>query len=113
VRIIKTMRRQKAVLWKKGAVNHYGKTDWQAPIEILCRWDDVVTEFRTSTGDIWASAATIYPDVELTPGDMVMRGELSESTPIDPTGSSALRVRKFDRIPNLKATAFLHIAYLM
>lgn len=113
MRLFRTMRRQKAIYWRRGAVDRYGRYTFDDPIEIDVRWDDGIQEVRTPQGQLVTFNAIVYVDREMALGDMLKRGELDSNTVDDPkTDDEAKTIQRFEQIPNLRATATLFIAYV-
>lgn len=112
--LIKRMRRQKAVWWERSKTfDRFGKFNFAGPIEIACRWEDSVSEFRTADGQVTISQATVYPDRVLEEGDQLRKGEMDSNETTDPTTlTDAFEVQRFEQIPNLKNTETLYIAHL-
>lgn len=111
--IIDRMRKQNAVHWRRMTPDKYGKFSFAVPVEIECRWDDCAEEFRDTLGNLLVSSAVVYPDRDMVVGDMLRFGEMGSDTPDDPTElTDAFEVKRFEKIPNLRATKFLRIARL-
>lgn len=111
--LITRMRRQAAVYWKRLTPDEWGAFSYDTPVEIECRWDDSNEEFRDAKGETLTSRATVYPDRVVYPGDIMLKGEQESDTPNDPTTlDDTFEVKRFDSMPNLKATEFLYVAYL-
>lgn len=108
--------RQTAVWWSVSfvAVDDYGQPVVSSPIEIKVRWDDVVEEFVTSDGTKEMSRAVVMVDRDVSVGDVLMLGTLSDikdaTRPKANTG--AWEVRSFSKTPNLKHTENLRVARL-
>lgn len=113
MRIIRKMRQQKAVWWQRLAVDQYGRFAYATPVEIDCRWDATSEEFRDTEGQKQLSNAVVYPDRVMSIGDMLQEGQLDSNDPDDPRDApDAHEIRRFDKIPDLKATETLFRAYL-
>lgn len=111
--LIKRMRRQKAVYWKRTTPNHYGTFGYEAPVEIACRWEDKAGEFRNTAGEETASIANVYVDRVMTIGDKLMRGELESGTEVDPRNEpGAFEIQSFEQLPDIKAKETLLLAHL-
>lgn len=110
--VIKKMRRQVAVLWKRGAANKYGAFSYEAPVQIKCRWDDKQEEFSDTTGAKRVSQAVVYPDRQLSPGDCLLKGELDSNTAALPEDGGGVEVKAFEVIPNYRGKENLYIAHL-
>lgn len=119
--VITRMRKQKAVYWPLqssdsagDAFDDYGQPQWDGPIEIDCRWEDVIEEFIDASGTQQSSNAKVYVDRDVDVGGVLMLGELTditdENNPKENDG--AWEIRRFDKLPNMKATEFLRTAYL-
>ena len=113
--IISRMRRQKAVYWAREEVrDEYGvKWEYAAPVEIDCRWEDILREVVTSTGEKLMSSSTVYVDRIMVTGDMLRRGEIDDDeTEFPETLTNAFRIQAFHRLPDLKNREELLTAYL-
>lgn len=112
--IIKTMRRQQAVFWPFVSTNQFGKKVVGDPVQIKCRWEDVTEEFLDSNGEVQMSNAVVYVDRDTPIGGILMLGTLADIT--DETdikeNNGAWEIRRFDNLPNFRATEFLKTAYL-
>src|SRR6266513_567931 len=110
--IITKMRKQKAILLRRLAPDKYGKFAFDIPVEISCRWEDVIQEFLDHVGEKRISQSVVYVDRVVKIGDRLMRGELTSSVPNDPLLTESFEVKQFNQLPNLKATESLLTAYL-
>ena len=119
--IISRMRRQTAVYWTLAASesagedwDDTGQPQWGEPVEIECRWEDVVEEFVDLKGTRQLSRSIVYVDRDVDNGGVLMLGELTDIVEEENVleNDGAWEIRKFDKIPNLKATEFLRMAYL-
>jgi len=118
--IIKRMRKQIAVHWalasaESGGIAHddYGQPVLTDPVEIECRWEAKSEEFVAANGTKTTSRAVVYVDRDVDVGGVLMLGELTDVTDVDAKeNEGAWEIKRFDRIPNLKATEYLRIAYL-
>lgn len=111
--IIKRMRKQKAVYWKRLSADRFGKFSYDFPVEVECRWDDTNEEFRTPKMETRVSQSIVYPDREMFVGDMLKRGEMTVETYDDPTEDpDAFEIQAFAHTPNLRNTETLFTAYL-
>jgi len=114
VSLIKRMRRQKAVLWVRSeSPNDFGKFSFDSPIEIKCRWDDKIGQFKNKEGQTFSSLAVVYVDRDVKIGDKLKKGTLDSQTQSDPTkDQNAYEVKAVENIPNLRNTETLRIARL-
>lgn len=111
--IIRKMRKQKAVWWKRLSADRFGNFTWADPIEIDCRWDDTTEEFLNPQGVIETSRAVVYVDRLMSVGDRLKRGEMDSETPDNPLSiQDAFAIRRFDQNPNFRATENLLTAFL-
>jgi hypothetical protein len=111
--IIRKMRKQKAIWWRRLEPDQYGKFAFKEPLEIDCRWDDMHQEFRNASGQLEISKSIVYTDRVVELGDRLKRGAVYPTVPDDPLSvSDAYEVKGFAQTPNLKATETLYTAYL-
>ncbi len=112
--IIKTMRRQNAIYWAFVSIDQFGEKSVGSPVQILVRWDDKVEEFLDFEGERKLSNAVVYVGQDMSLGGILMLGTLADITDSVniKENAGAWEIRRFDKIPNLKASEFLRIAYL-
>ncbi len=112
--IIKTMRKQTAVYWPFVSINQFGEKAVGDPVQISVRWEDKNEEFLDMGGQIQMSNAVVYVDRDMVNGSILMLGVIADIT--DPVNikenDGAWEIRKFDKLPDLKAREFLRTAYL-
>lgn len=112
--IIVKMRRQTAIVWRRGAADRYGKFAYEPPFQIACRWEDGRNQYDNAKGEIAFASAKMYPDQILAIGDRAIEGELDSTTPEDPAQmTGVVEIKRFDKTPNLKNTETLYTAYLV
>lgn len=112
--LIKRMRRQKAVWWKRSSTtDEYGRYTFDEPVEIDCRWEDRAEEFVNKGGERLVSAAVVYVDRVMEAGDKLKLGALESDTSSNPVEETeAFEIQTFSKIPNLRNTETLLTAYL-
>jgi hypothetical protein len=112
--LIKKMRRQIAVWWASTGVDRHGDESYAVPVEIKCRWEDSSEEFLDAEGQRQMSNAIVYVDRDTPNGGVLMLGTLDDITdPINvKENTGAWEIRKFDNLPNIRATEFLKTAIL-
>ena len=112
--LIKRMRKQTAVYWPLLSVNQFGKKVVGSPVEIKVRWEDISEEFLDSAGERQMSKAVVYVDRDVTLGGILMLGTISDITDDINIKENigAWEIRRFDNLPNIKASEFLKTAYL-
>lgn len=113
--IISRMRRQQAVYWEPtGQSGPGGEPLYLAPIEIKCRWDDVQEVSVSPTGEEFVSRSKVYTDRRVKLNGVLKEGKLDSVTlPDEPLANEeAFLIRARGKIPNFRATEFLHFAVL-
>lgn len=127
--IISKMRRQNAIYWPPAVVDDFGKESHGTLVELVLvphgggnyrvRWQDKNEEYLDAEGTTRHSNAVVYAPVLPNSGEVEVGGFLwlgdraaltSETEPRSNTG--AHEIRRFDKLPNLKATEYLRTAYL-
>jgi len=104
-----------AVYWApENEFDEYGAPIPQAPVEIACRWEEELKEVIDLNGTTRISKAQVYVDRDVEIGGILMLGELSDIT--DATNpkenSGAWEILMFQKMPNIKATGYLRLAFL-
>lgn len=112
--LIKRMRKQQAVWWSRNPTpDQSGNHTFAAPVEIKCRWEDIVKQFRDSQGEMQLSSALVYVDREMELGDRLMKGEMPTDVEADPMEEPlAFEIKRFEKLPNLRNKETLLTAYL-
>lgn len=112
--LIKRMRKQKAVWWKRSLLpDRFGQYSFDPPIEIDCRWEDRAQEFVNPEGQTTVSRSVVYVDRLMVVGDRLRRGEMESDEPVNPmTITNAYEIRRFDRNPDIRAREELLTAFL-
>lgn len=112
--LLTRMLRQKCVYWELDGYGPDGQPTFKPPIEIKCRWEDAHENFVDPQGNDIVSNSIVYTAIDIKPQSMLWLGNLadltSQTVPSDNEGAYA--VRKFEKIPDLKAKKFLRIAVL-
>ena len=119
--LITRMLKQKAVYWAPGSeatgghdFDDHGKPAYASPVEVSCRWVDVVEEFIGPNETRELSRSKVYVDRDVRTGGVLWLGLLINVgdlvTPKNNDG--AWEIRHSEKLPNLKATEFLRTAYL-
>ena len=107
---------QTAVYWGTPVKDGYGGFAFDAPVEILCRWEDRIGQFTSRRGDQVYSKATIYVLQDLEEDGWLFLGELDDlpSDTSQPKGiDDVYEVKRFDKLPALGSTTeFVRKAYL-
>jgi hypothetical protein len=113
--IITKMRKQTATWWGQTSVmDDFGNFQFNAPLEISVRWEDVVTEFIDPNGDQQMSQGIVYVDRDVNVGDVLILSALTDvGDPDNPKENyGAWEIKRFDKLPSFKANEFLRTCYL-
>lgn len=108
-------RTQPAVYWAPvGKPGRDGKPRVAAPVEILCRWEDVTVRFiDAGTGDEVTSKARVFPNQEVVSGGWLLKGGLDDLAPdADPITNDAHEIRRYEDLPDFKGSKHLLTAML-
>ena len=105
--IISKMRKQVAVYWAPGSYEAFGQPSMASPVEISCRWEDVNEQFLDGDGQEQLSNARVYVDRTVELGGMLWLGALGDAPSNPKLDPSAWEIRKYESLPNFKATEFL------
>jgi hypothetical protein len=104
---------QKAIYWEYNELDDFGKPYYCNPVEIDCRWEDVVEEIILPNSDRELSRATVTVDRDMNIKDILKLGELISSISNDPNDEDdAWEILMFNKIPNHKNTRYYRKALL-
>ncbi len=105
---------QKAVYWPKEGEDDAGNPEFGEAVEINCRWEDIGELFIDENGTEQVSQSIVMVDRDVVLGGILWLGELedleSQTEPHENEGYS--RIRKFEKIPDRRATKFVRTAIL-
>jgi len=117
--IITRMLKQKCTYWPPGSVpfDDYGQPQYGTAVQLSCRWEDVAEEFIGPGDTTEISRSVVYVESDVEPGGVLLLSTLAAVTAsgdltVPKNNAGAWEIRKFDKLPNLKATEFLRTAYL-
>ena len=111
--LLTRMRRQDAVYWEVNGYGDDGQPAFDPPREIRVRWEDVHEVFVDDQGNDIVSNSVVYVGEDLKTQSMLWLGKLTDlDSDIPHENEKAYAIRKFEKIPNLKASDFLRIAVL-
>lgn len=113
--IIKKMRKQTAVWWVRSSTpDEFGHFTFAEPVEIACRWEVAGKEYQQDQGQVEVSESVAWvEDRGVKKGDLLRLGNLESDDSSDPGDDPLIyEVRRFEKVPNLRATEFLCVAYL-
>lgn len=108
------MLRQKCIYWEpEGDVSQFGEKKFLLPVELKCRWEEVGEEVLEADAKEQVFDSTIFVESDVKEGGLLMLGTLSDLEGSEPPKSVlSKRIRKFEKIPTMKGTKFLRVAYL-
>lgn len=107
------MRKQYAVYWAPTGRDRYGSTTYGTPIELRCRWVDVMREVRRPEGSTFVCRAIVYPDQQLALKGFLRLGKLTDlasNTLLENT--NVFEIQMLKNCPNLQNTETLYEAFL-
>lgn len=117
--ILTTMLKQTAVYWAPAdpSTDAYGRPLFDDPVELNCRWEDVAMEYVARDGETSVSKSVVYVASDVVVGGLLMEGVIEDTEdsafPDDPKDADGVEeIRRFDKLPNLKNTAYLRTAIL-
>jgi len=111
---------QTAVSWGSPVNTGYGKKTFADPIEISCRWENVIEGINrvgSRLGEEIISEAQVYVTQDVEEQGYLFLGDLDDldsDEEADPTTvEKAYMINKFEKIPVMRSTSeFLRKAYL-
>jgi hypothetical protein len=107
------MLRQNAIYWAPNGVDQYGDPILELPINIKCRWEDEIEEGLDMSGTETTFTSTVYTDRDVVVGGIIMLGEVADLiAALPPPEEGAHRIRRFDKLPTLRATQWLRTVKL-
>ena len=93
----------------------YGQPLLTDPVELDCRWEDVIEEFIDANGTRQLSNAKVYVESDVKVGGILMLGtidaDITDSTNVK-ENEGAWEIKRFDKLPTFKATEFLRTCFL-
>jgi len=93
--------------------NSYGEPQFADPQELKCRWEGRIEKFMDDKGEEVVSKAVVMVD-GVAAGGVLMLGTLDDITDEDNPllNQGAYQIKRYDTIPNRKATVMFRWAYL-
>jgi hypothetical protein len=112
--LIKRMRKRYAVYWAPVGTDEEGQPSFEGPVEIRCRWENHIIEFRDYRGRTTVSRALVYVDRPLLCGGILWRGRLADVTAeVDPfKNASAWEIMAFGDVETLRGNETMYTALL-
>lgn len=108
--------KQTACYWGAPVNDGYGGFSWAAPIEIPVRWTDSTQVVSDGKGNQIVCKSVVMVAVDLQELGMLYLGtldDLDSAEEDDPASvDGCYQIKRFDRIPTIKGTTFLRVAYL-
>lgn len=105
------MLKQDALYWGPPVENGDGGFDYPDPVEIKCRWEEVVGEAKDTMSHERVKDSTVYVDRDVeVDGYLCFDESLSavEGVTADKV-EGAVRIKGFQKTPNFRATKFLRV----
>jgi hypothetical protein len=121
--IITKMRKQTCVLFKRSKTpDVYGRYIYESGVELICRWENKLSEYVDAEGTRQVAQSVIYPAQLPAMSDFLYEGTLEDLQTLSSGGQSLdltcpetipgiVRVCAIEKIPNLKNSETLYIAY--
>lgn len=104
--------KQTAVYYAQNGTDSFGRPKFAAPVEFRCRWQQEHKLFLDGEGQQAVSDAKVMIEDAVKEGGFLFEGVLADA-PADPlAGPDCYEIRKYERIPDLKNKAQVHIAML-
>lgn len=112
--VITKVLRQTCVYWPPASPDRYGQPTQGNPVELNCRWDDMIQEVVKDDGTIVMSKAEVMVSADVEVGGVLFLGTMDDVVDItNPKGNEgAYEILKFAKNPNFKCTEFVRTAYL-
>jgi hypothetical protein len=108
---------QTAVYWGTPVNDGQGGKTFADPVEIYCRWEEIMQIVSDSKGNEITSRALVYLTQDVDEDGMLYLGtldDLDSAQEADPMGTQgAYTIKRFEKLPALGSTTeFLRKAYL-
>lgn len=105
-----------AVYWGSPTPDGYGGRTFAEPVEIPCRWEDRQELFTDAGGQERRSNAVVFPDRDLVVGGYLCKTTLADLSSAEEGNPGLLKaayeIRRFDSVPDLRATRSVRQAWL-
>lgn len=107
---------QTVVYWGNPANDGYGGRTFDDPVELDCRWSDKQDLFIDIDGQEKRSEAVVWVESDVVVGGYLYLGDLDdlssaeEADPFEVT--NAFEIRRFEKVPSVKADQFVRKAWL-
>lgn len=119
--LIDRIRKGFCVYWAPVGTDQFGKPLLGAPIELTCRWEDVIEEVLSAEGEKTLTKAKVFVGQDVVPRGVLVKGQLNTITDqLDPFNNvdwngtpAAHRIIAFNSTPDIKYRKIVRIAYLI
>jgi hypothetical protein len=105
---------QTAVYWGSPSPDGFGGQEYDNPVEISCRWDDVINQVTNNKGEELVSGAMVLLTQEVDVDGYLYLGTLEELKKIpEPIPQTARMIIKLEKTPLFRSTnEFVYVAYV-
>lgn len=111
--LIQKMMKQTAVYWPFESYDSDGTPLYGSPTEIICRWEETHQEYIAPNGDKKVSKSIVYVPMDTPVKGMLCLGTIEELGSSEPfSNPETWEIKQFVKLPNLRNTEVLRIAYL-
>jgi len=100
---------QTVTYWAPISNDGYGDLTYEAPTQLLARWQDTVDTFQDTAGEEFISDATVYTTTELEENGWLYLGTSAESNPQDQDKAFRIRRRNMSQTPNGSIVVYKNI----
>lgn len=117
IAFIKSVCVQTACYWANPVPDGYGGTNYDDPVAIKCRWDEVINVIANSNGVEVISKATVMITQDMDEGGLLFLGDLDDLTFAEEgnpeTVDSVWKIIRVDKTPLFQSTdEFSYKVYL-
>lgn len=89
-------------------MDRHGQGVYADPVEIKCRWEEKMVEFRDRTGATRISQAVVLVDRDMSVGDLLWLGAIADA-PVAPT-TTTYEILNYGKVPEVKGRKFVRTA---
>jgi hypothetical protein len=108
--------KQTAVYWARTTPRGSGGWNYSDGVEVICRWEEEQEIYKDTQGKEFLSNAVVYLAQDVLVDGVLFLGELTDidsddlDDPLNVDG--AYTIKRFFKVPNIKATSFERRAVL-
>lgn len=114
--IVERFAKQTSVYWGSPSIDGYGGFTFDDPVEISVRWEDSTKVITDNMGKEIVSMARIMLTQDVEEQGYLYLGELTDLTAAQKANpmliETAFEIKRFDKVPDIKATEFFRECYL-